>query len=68
MPSASIADAELAIWPMASADALPCSERGSVGASATARKGEACSTRLASSVRFSQPSSVLLTPGVPDSM
>ena len=53
---------------MASADAPPCSARGSVGASATARKGDASSTRVAASVRFSQPSSVLFTPGVPDSM
>jgi len=53
---------------IATAPASPRSTRGSRGPMATARNGDAPGRDVDWSPRASQPSAVLLTPGVPDSM
>jgi len=53
---------------VARAGAEPCRDRGSWGASATARNGLAFSCSFACRYRFNHPSRVLFTPGVPLSM
>ena len=53
---------------MATAPASPRSTRGSREPMATARNGDGLGRGAAWSPRASQPSGVLLTPGVPDSM
>src|SRR4029077_20679346 len=54
--------------PIATAGTDPASVRGSAPPMATARNGEASGSATPAMARFSQPSSVDFTPGVPDSI